>query len=71
MSQKEVKRAQIMELLTAGKINQKEAGKFLQVSGIAVGCKRHCNSGRSDAGGAANTVYIVFGGFGQAEVDHM
>ena len=29
MSQKEVKRAQVMELLTAGKINQKEAGERL------------------------------------------
>ena len=32
MSQKEAKRAQIMELLTAGKIDQKEAGKRLAVS---------------------------------------
>jgi transposase len=32
MSQKEVKRAQVMELLTAGKIDQKEAGKRLTVS---------------------------------------
>ena len=32
MSQKEAERAQIMELLTAGKIDQKEAGKRLAVS---------------------------------------
>ena len=32
MSQQEVKRAQVMELLTAGKIDQKEAGKRLAVS---------------------------------------
>lgn len=32
MSQKEAKRAQVMELLTAGKIDQKEAGKRLSVS---------------------------------------
>ena len=32
MSQKEAKRAQVMELLTAGKIDQKEAGKRLTVS---------------------------------------
>ncbi len=32
MSQKEAKRAQVMELLTAGKIDQKEAGKRLAVS---------------------------------------
>jgi transposase len=32
MSQKEVKQAQVMELLTASKINQKEAGKRLAVS---------------------------------------
>ena len=32
MSQKEVIRAQVMELLTAGKIDQKEAGKRLAVS---------------------------------------
>lgn len=32
MSQKEAKRAQVMELLTAGKLDQKEAGKRLGVS---------------------------------------
>ena len=32
MSQKEAIRAQVMELLTAGKIDQKEAGKRLSVS---------------------------------------
>ena len=32
MSQKEAKRAQVMELLTAGEINQKEAGQRLAVS---------------------------------------
>ena len=32
MSQKEAKRAQVIELLTAGKIDQKEAGKRLAVS---------------------------------------
>ena len=32
MSQQEVIRAQVMELLTAGKIDQKEAGKKLDVS---------------------------------------
>ena len=32
MSQKEAIRAQVMELLTAGKIDQKEAGKWLAVS---------------------------------------
>jgi transposase len=32
MSQKEAKRGQVMELLTAGKISQKEAGKMLAVS---------------------------------------
>ena len=32
MSQKEAKRAQVMELLTAGKIDQKEAGQRLAVS---------------------------------------
>jgi len=32
MSQKEAKRGQVMELLTAGKIDQKEAGKMLAVS---------------------------------------
>lgn len=32
MSQKEAKRGQIMELLMAGKTNQKEAGKMLAVS---------------------------------------
>ena len=32
MSQKEAKRGQVMELLTAGKIGQKEAGKMLAVS---------------------------------------
>ena len=32
MSQKEAKRGQVMELLTAGKIDQKEAGKILAVS---------------------------------------
>ena len=32
MSQKEAKRGQVMELLTAGKIDQKEAGRILSVS---------------------------------------
>ena len=32
MSQKEAKRGQVMELLTAGKVTQKEAGKILAVS---------------------------------------
>jgi len=32
MTQKEAKRAQVMELLTAGKIDQGEAGKRLAVS---------------------------------------
>ncbi|CAG9932306.1 protein of unknown function [Candidatus Nitrotoga arctica] len=32
MSQKEAKRGQVMELLLAGKIDQKEAGKMLAVS---------------------------------------
>jgi len=32
MSQKEAKRGQVMELLSAGKIDQKEAGKILAVS---------------------------------------
>jgi len=32
MSQEEAKRGQVMELLTAGKIEQKEAGKILDVS---------------------------------------
>jgi hypothetical protein len=32
MSQKEAKRRKAMELLTAGKIDQKEAGKMLAVS---------------------------------------
>ena len=32
MSQKEVKRAQVMEQLTAGKMDQKQAGKLLAVS---------------------------------------
>lgn len=48
-----------MELLTAGHINQKEASKL------------YCNSGRSDTGSAADMVDIVFGGFWQAEVDHI
>ena len=32
MSQKEAKRGQVMELLSAGKVDQKEAGKMLAVS---------------------------------------
>src|ERR1019366_5012680 len=32
MSQKEAKRGQVMELLTAGKVRQQEAGKMLAVS---------------------------------------
>lgn len=32
MSQKEAKRAQVMEQLTAGQIDQKQAGKLLAVS---------------------------------------
>lgn len=32
MSQTEAKRGQVMELLTAGKTDQKEAGKMLAVS---------------------------------------
>src|SRR5450756_2143387 len=32
MSQKEAKRGQVMELLTAGKVSQQEAGKMLAVS---------------------------------------
>ncbi len=36
MSQKEAKRAQVIELLTAGKIDQKEAGKRLAVESMGL-----------------------------------
>ena len=40
MSQKEAKRGQVMELLSVGKVDQKEAGKMLAVSvrQISVAC---------------------------------
>src|SRR5690606_18900021 len=44
---------------------------FLQVSGITVGCKRYCDTGRSGAAGTTDTVHVVFGGLGQVEIDYM